>query len=276
MRCARARLPLLLALLAAAAVVAGDPAPSGAAPVVGDGAASAPGEPVCGAGLPPGAGAVSFAGLVPYFLARMLSLAAPPPPGDRLLVIDIAERHVTLYVDGRPVRRYPVAVGTPEDPSPVGEFRVVHKDRDWGGGFGARWIGLDVPWGIYGLHGTNKPYTVGTRASHGCFRMYNRDVIALFPEVPIGTPVHIVGPEPAYWPRALYRPGASGRDVVVLQFRLRQAGFPVRQAGGRYDESTQAAVRAAQSFFGLAATGEAAADLQWLLGFRHEGEAGSR
>ena len=44
----------------------------------------------------------------------------------------------------------------------------------------------------YLIHGTNKPYGVGMRVSHGCIRLYPEDIARLFPEVPIGTPVRIV------------------------------------------------------------------------------------
>ena len=47
---------------------------------------------------------------------------------------------------------------------------------NWGGGFGTRWLGLNVPWGIYGIHGTNQPWSIGTQASAGCIRMFNRHV----------------------------------------------------------------------------------------------------
>jgi lipoprotein-anchoring transpeptidase ErfK/SrfK len=40
-----------------------------------------------------------------------------------------------------------------------------------------------------GIHGTGEPWTVGSRASHGCIRMRVPDVIALYPRVPVGTPV---------------------------------------------------------------------------------------
>ena len=42
----------------------------------------------------------------------------------------------------------------------------------------------------YGIHGTNQPWVIGTKASHGCIRMYNRDVLELFPQVPMGTMVY--------------------------------------------------------------------------------------
>src|SRR5690606_5537040 len=126
--------------------------------------------------------------------------------------------------------QFPVAVGKPGTPSPIGEWRVVHKSSNWGGGFGTRWLGLNVPWGIYGIHGTNKPYSIGTAASHGCFRMHNRNVEKLFPEVPQGTPVLIIGPEPAYTPRDVYREPVSGQDVVTLQKRIREMGYPLGYA----------------------------------------------
>jgi L,D-transpeptidase ErfK/SrfK len=44
----------------------------------------------------------------------------------------------------------------------------------------------------YLIHGTNQPYGVGIRVSHGCVRLYPEDIARLFPEVPEGTPVTIV------------------------------------------------------------------------------------
>ena len=44
----------------------------------------------------------------------------------------------------------------------------------------------------YLIHGTNKPYGLGMRVSHGCVRMYPEDIASLFADVPVGTPVHIV------------------------------------------------------------------------------------
>jgi L,D-transpeptidase ErfK/SrfK len=61
--------------------------------------------------------------------------------------------------------------------------------------------GPDNPLGAYAMrlnrpqyliHGTNKPYGVGMRVSHGCIRLYPEDIARLFPEVPVGTPVRIV------------------------------------------------------------------------------------
>ena len=52
---------------------------------------------------------------------------------------------------------------------------------------GAAAMGLDR--GNYGIHGTNNPGSVGRFVSHGCIRMYNADIRALYRMVSIGTPV---------------------------------------------------------------------------------------
>lgn len=47
-------------------------------------------------------------------------------------------------------------------------------------------------WPSYLIHGTNKPYGVGLRSSHGCVRLYPEDIQKLFELVPNGTPVRVV------------------------------------------------------------------------------------
>ena len=47
-------------------------------------------------------------------------------------------------------------------------------------------------WPSYLIHGTNKPYGVGLRSSHGCIRLYPEDIAALFESLPIGTQVRVV------------------------------------------------------------------------------------
>ena len=55
---------------------------------------------------------------------------------------------------------------------------------------GEYWLGLSAPG--YGLHGTNRPFGVGRRISHGCIRLYDQDIETLFHSVDPGTPVRIV------------------------------------------------------------------------------------
>ena len=54
---------------------------------------------------------------------------------------------------------------------------------------GTRWIGTSAP--LIGIHGTPQDWSIGSAASHGCIRMDPKDVIALYPKVPTGTPVYI-------------------------------------------------------------------------------------
>jgi lipoprotein-anchoring transpeptidase ErfK/SrfK len=44
---------------------------------------------------------------------------------------------------------------------------------------------------MYRIHGTDAPWTIGTAVSKGCIRMYNADVLDLYPRVPIGTRVTV-------------------------------------------------------------------------------------
>jgi L,D-transpeptidase ErfK/SrfK len=47
-------------------------------------------------------------------------------------------------------------------------------------------------WPGYLIHGTNKPYGVGLRSSHGCIRLYPEDIEKFFAMIPLGTPVRVV------------------------------------------------------------------------------------
>ena len=51
---------------------------------------------------------------------------------------------------------------------------------------------LDLGWSGYVIHGTNKPYGIGRRVSHGCIRLYPEHIARLFERVETGTPVTIV------------------------------------------------------------------------------------
>ena len=44
---------------------------------------------------------------------------------------------------------------------------------------------------MYRIHGTDAPWTIGTAVSKGCIRMYNEDVLHLYPRVPVGTKVTV-------------------------------------------------------------------------------------
>nr|WP_243116436.1 L,D-transpeptidase [Fonticella tunisiensis] len=106
------------------------------------------------------------------------------------IFVNTKTRRLTLYKNGRVYKTYPIAVGKMLTPSPMGTFRIINKQVNPGGPFGARWMGLSKRG--FGIHGTNDPSSIGKFVSHGCIRMYNRDVIELFNLVPVGTPVTIM------------------------------------------------------------------------------------
>ena len=103
------------------------------------------------------------------------------------ILVDISEERLYLIDTEKNIilKKYTIASGKQETPSPVGTWKVVRMAK-WSGGFGTRWIGLNVPWGIYGIHGTNKPYSIGSEASHGCIRMRNKDIEELYEYVKRG------------------------------------------------------------------------------------------
>ena len=87
--------------------------------------------------------------------------------------INLWQGKLEILKKGLVIESFPIASGKKDTPSPVGIYRVISKDTGWGGGFGSCWLGLNVPWGTYGIHGTNRPELIGKRVSGGCFRMKN-------------------------------------------------------------------------------------------------------
>ncbi|MBC7076487.1 MAG: peptidoglycan-binding protein [Syntrophomonadaceae bacterium] len=186
-----------------------------------------------------------------------------------LIIVDVATRRLTLYEDEKEVAQYPVAVGKSKTPTPLGEWKIVHKGLHWGGGFGTRWMGLNVPWGVYGIHGTNNPGSIGTYASHGCIRMFNQHVEELYPRVPLGTRVKIVENGRLY-PEDLnpvtLKKNAVGQKVVYVQSRLKELGLEFDRADGRFGNMTELAVKYFQVWHGMEPTGVVDEDTYRALG----------
>ncbi|WP_110954968.1 L,D-transpeptidase family protein [Anaerosinus massiliensis] len=167
------------------------------------------------------------------------------PIGQVSVVIHIDQRILEIYSDGQLHKKYRIAVGKSKTPTPIGEWNVVWKAYNWGTGFGTRWMGLNVPWGIYGIHGTNKPWSIGQFASHGCIRMRNRDVEELFEWIPVGTPVRIEGRKIRIKRALKYQ--MNGADVVILQIKLRELGYLDTRADGIFGLATDAAIKRFQA-----------------------------
>jgi len=104
--------------------------------------------------------------------------------------IDLLRRQLYFYQGSSLAGSYPVAIGKPSTPSPVGEWSIINKKiLNYDSVFGSRWMGLSNPG--YGIHGTNNPSSIGNAVSNGCIRMYNHNVEELFKKVSIGTRVII-------------------------------------------------------------------------------------
>lgn len=151
------------------------------------------------------------------------------------IVINIPEMRLYYFHPGGAgtviVNTYPVGLGRDDWRTPEGKFRVRDKtvNPTWvlpesikaehrrdgkpapdfiaGGApdnpLGKYRLSLTLP--LYGIHGTDIPWGVGMQVSHGCIRLYNEDIEALFREVRVGTPGEFV-----------YQPVKVGmRDDVV-------------------------------------------------------------
>lgn len=186
------------------------------------------------------------------------------PDGTISIVIKIQQRVLELYNNGELYKTYKIAVGKSKTPTPIGEWNVVWKDYNWGTGFGTRWMGLNVPWGMYGIHGTNKPWSIGQFASHGCIRMRNKDVEELFEWIPIGTSVRIEGRKIQV--KRILKYQSTGPDVVLVQMKLKDFGYLNTRADGIFGSVTEEAVRAFQAEHGLEATGVVNKSMIELLG----------
>jgi hypothetical protein len=124
------------------------------------------------------------------------------------LVIRLSDRCVYVYDRDKITTSFPIAIGRSGWETPAGKFQVIDKivAPAWENPFtgeiassgvdnplGSRWIGFWTDGAnSIGFHGTPNPESVGTPASHGCIRMYDKDVISLFEMVRVGTPVEVV------------------------------------------------------------------------------------
>jgi len=128
-----------------------------------------------------------------------------------VITIDRDHFRLRLFKRLKFAKGYGVAVGQPAYPTPTGRFSIQTKqvnptwtapNSPWAGEMAgqqvaggapdnplkARWMGVS---GAVGIHGTGQPWSIGSRASHGCIRMTVPDVIDLFGRVSVGTPVLI-------------------------------------------------------------------------------------
>jgi L,D-transpeptidase ErfK/SrfK len=132
------------------------------------------------------------------------------------IVVNVAEMRLYHYmtVNNKPsVRTYPIGIGIEGFDTPTGDYGITEKIES------PTWYvpesirkdspelpavvppGDDNPLGLYAmrlsdtryfLHGTNKPFGIGRRVSHGCIRLYPEDISVLYDSVEKGTPVNLI------------------------------------------------------------------------------------
>lgn len=126
------------------------------------------------------------------------------------ITVDRAQFTLRLWKNLKLVKSYPIAVGMAGLETPAGTYTINSKivnpswhvpNDAWAGSLAgkiippgpqdpikARWLGF---FNGAGIHGTDETSSIGTFASHGCIRMLIPDVISLYPQVPLGTPIYI-------------------------------------------------------------------------------------
>lgn len=152
-------------------------------------------------------------------LPTQFVLPAAPREG---IVVNLASLRLFYYPkrkqgEPRVVVTHPIGIGREGWRTPLGRMAIAQKTRNptWTPPASVRRehakngdilpavvkAGPDNPLGAhamrlsrpsYLLHGTNKPFGVGMRVSHGCMRLYPEDIAELFEEVPVGTRVNVV------------------------------------------------------------------------------------
>ena len=129
------------------------------------------------------------------------------------IIINLGDLRIYFYKNHLLIGTYPIGIGRSGWETPLGLAEVIEKKIDpfWippdsvreedpslpkivapgeENPLGTRAIYLSMP--SYLIHGTNKPYGVGMKVSHGCIRMYPEDVESLFDLVEVGTKVNII------------------------------------------------------------------------------------
>ncbi|MFP4648254.1 MAG: L,D-transpeptidase family protein [Halorhodospira sp.] len=146
------------------------------------------------------------------------------------VVINLAEMRLYHYPEGEDegvVEIFPVSIGRMDWSTPLGETRITGKIENpaWypptsireqaaergeelpqkvppgpDNPLGRHALLLDISG--YLLHGTNRPWGIGMRATHGCIRLHPHDIAYLYEQLEVGTPVRIVNqPFKAGWSR---------------------------------------------------------------------------
>lgn len=114
------------------------------------------------------------------------------------------------------VKKYSIVSGKKEIFFLIGIWKVIGMFK-WSGGFGIRWIGLNVFWGVFGIYGINRLGLIGFEVFYGCIRMLNKDVEELYKYVKLGMIVVIYGGLYGFFENELVILRLGDRGVDVLE-----------------------------------------------------------
>ena len=164
------------------------------------------------------------------------------------LVLNIPEMRLYYYLPGSRVMTFPLGVGVDGQETPAGSYRIGQKRTNpvWyvpvsiqaemehprktvppgpNNPLGKYWMRLSHT--TYGIHGTNNPWAIGRRVTHGCIRLYPEDIAFLYPRVPKDTPVRVIYQHAKVGVRdgkayfQIYRDGKAG-DGELMAALIRQ------------------------------------------------------
>ena len=118
------------------------------------------------------------------------------------IVVDLSQKRVTLYRNGKRVLSSIAAIGASATPTPVGRFYVNQRliPTEPNGPYGPGAVGISAfsnvltGWtqgGPIAIHGTNAPWSIGKAVSNGCIRLPNATLRRVFAQALAGTPVLI-------------------------------------------------------------------------------------
>ena len=132
------------------------------------------------------------------------SAAVQVRPVQYRIQVNLSAHQVELFRGTDKIAVFDAAIGTPDAPTPVGNFyvdaRVILADVTGPYGSGqVRFSGFSTVYqtfeggrGQAAIHGTNQPNLIGSPVSHGCVRVANANLSMLVNTIPTGTPVDIV------------------------------------------------------------------------------------
>ena len=147
-----------------------------------------------------------------FFMAIILSAAfiltafgSTAAAAGKKILINSASRLMLLYDGDTKLAVYHLGLGKVSTPTPSGYYKIQEKivNPSWidpshpeyevlsgpDNPLGYRWMQIQ---GNYGIHGTNRPESIGGYVSNGCIRMHEKDVEVVFDAVEVGTPVEIM------------------------------------------------------------------------------------